>query len=134
YFSAHPPDLDVHSFPTRRSSDLSSSSNTPSANLLKKRGIPFSRTLPLTLKIFASGSTLSARGRRSCSVPPVPCNNSNVGLDESFPFWKICFMINSPLLYYFRRLFLLFLFTFFYMFPNLFWFLYGKNVTDFSHH
>src|SRR5699024_9373349 len=48
---------------------------TPSASLLKNRGIPFSKTFPRTLNTDASGSIKSASGNKSCSVPPVPCNN-----------------------------------------------------------
>src|SRR5699024_10162872 len=80
----------------------SSSSKTPSANLRKNRGIPFSNIFPRTLKTFASGSTFSASGNRYCSVPPVPLSNNNVGFERSLPFLKICFMTRFLLILVFQ--------------------------------
>src|SRR5699024_944246 len=91
----------------------SSTSNTPSANRLKKRSMPFSETLPRTLRTLASGSIFSASGSRSCSVPPVPCNKSNVRLDTSFPFRNRCFISNPSFLAFFITSILIFFRKFF---------------------
>jgi hypothetical protein len=50
----------------------SSSSKTPSANLRKKRGMPFSKTLPRGESNDAVGAIMRASGIRSFSSPPVP--------------------------------------------------------------
>lgn len=71
--------------------------NTPSANLRKNRGIPFSNTFPRTLSTEASSSILPAIGNKSNSFPSVPCSNNNVGFVESLPLLNICFTIDlSP--------------------------------------
>ena len=44
----------------------------------KKRGMPFSRTLPRTPRRAAPGHNSVARGKRSFSSPPVPCSKRRV--------------------------------------------------------
>ena len=50
----------------------------PSASRRKKRGIPFSSTLPRGLSSAAPGASRPS-GTMSCSSPPVPCSSSSVG-------------------------------------------------------
>ena len=56
----------------------SAMSKTPSANRRKKRGIPFSNTLPLGLRIAAFPSIILASEKRSVSSPPVPWRTNRV--------------------------------------------------------
>src|SRR2546425_3258265 len=58
----------------------SSMSNTPSASLRKKRGMPFSITFPRGLSREASGASAVPSVIRSSSLPPVPCRRSRVSL------------------------------------------------------
>ena len=67
------------SSPARRAS-TSRTSNTPSASRRKKRGMPFSSTLPTrTQQRGARAASASPRGKRSSSSPPVPCSSSSDG-------------------------------------------------------
>src|SRR5919112_1537042 len=60
-------------------------SKMPSASLRKKRGIlPASNILPQGLINPALRSSSRPSGRRSSSVPPVPCNRSRVNPALSF--------------------------------------------------
>src|SRR5699024_553074 len=85
--------------------------------------MPFSETLPRTLRTLASGSIFSASGSRSCSVPPVPCNKSNVRLDTSFPFRYRLFLSHPSFLTFFLTLILIF-------FPKFFRSFYSFHPSD----
>src|SRR5271166_5145678 len=66
----------------------SSSSKIPSASRRKKRGIPFSRTLPRGLSRAASDSSARPIGMRLVSSPPVPCRRRSVRTER--PGTKVC--------------------------------------------
>src|SRR5919202_3559159 len=66
----------------------SSWSKTPSSRRRKKRGAPFSRTLPRGLSSAADSRSMRPRGIRSSSSPPVPCKRSRVVRSFSSPGTK----------------------------------------------
>src|SRR5664279_3810451 len=68
----------------------SARSNTPSASRRKKRGMPFSKTLPRGDSSAAPGDNCAPNGSRSFSLTPVPCKSSSGGLPGSVARMKRC--------------------------------------------